>query len=124
MKKILFTDDFNVFSNNAFIAVLEKTKSKRNLLEELNKQLHFPSYFGFNWDALSDCLRDFHWLENKEIVLVHKEIPRLDKSELIKYLKVLIDAANDWKEGESHYFTVVFPNESKPFINTYLAEIQ
>ncbi|NOY97204.1 MAG: hypothetical protein GXO81_12720 [Chlorobi bacterium] len=21
-----------------------------------------PSYFGFNWGALSDCLRDFDWI--------------------------------------------------------------
>ncbi len=28
--------------------------------------------FGFNWGALSDCLRDFDWIEKKEIVLVTK----------------------------------------------------
>ena len=28
------------------------------LLTELAQRLHFPDYFGMNWDAVIDCLRD------------------------------------------------------------------
>ncbi|RUS23551.1 hypothetical protein BC938DRAFT_474966 [Jimgerdemannia flammicorona] len=34
--------------------------SKEDLLGTLAKELEFPSYFGRNWDALVDCLRDYY----------------------------------------------------------------
>ncbi|MFR9164902.1 MAG: barstar family protein [Dysgonomonas sp.] len=33
--------------------------------------MRFPNYFGFNWNALLDCLRDFDWIEEKYIILIH-----------------------------------------------------
>jgi RNAse (barnase) inhibitor barstar len=59
MKKIIYDDNFIDSSSNVFIALLEKTEWKSNLLSELYKKLCFPNYFGFNWDALLDCMRDF-----------------------------------------------------------------
>ncbi|MFA7009521.1 MAG: barstar family protein [Elusimicrobiales bacterium] len=32
-------------------------KDKRGLLAALASALRFPAYFGYNWDALLDCLR-------------------------------------------------------------------
>jgi Barstar (barnase inhibitor) len=32
--------------------------SKSELLTTLAKSLHFPTWFGHNWDALVDCLSD------------------------------------------------------------------
>ncbi|WP_406396075.1 barstar family protein [Streptomyces sp. NBC_00887] len=29
-----------------------------------------PDYFGWNWDALSDCLRDLNWLPADHYVLI------------------------------------------------------
>jgi hypothetical protein len=34
-----------------------KIKTKRDLLTALAAGLKFPAYFGYNWDALLDCLR-------------------------------------------------------------------
>ncbi|MFE2021460.1 barstar family protein [Streptomyces sp. NPDC059499] len=31
--------------------------------------LRLPDYFGWNWDALSDCLRDLNWLRAEHHVL-------------------------------------------------------
>ena len=70
--------------------------------------LLFPAYFGRNWNALYDCLRDFHWTEKKEVLLVHSDLPQLAEAELKTYLEVLRDAAADWKPGESHAFGVIF----------------
>jgi len=39
------------------------TTCKADLLEQAARTLRFPGYFGFNWDALEDCLTDLSWLE-------------------------------------------------------------
>ena len=35
------------------------------LLDSLFESQRFPDYFGFNWNALFDCLGDFSWLEQR-----------------------------------------------------------
>ena len=36
-------------------------QSKADLLRGIAQALRFPAYFGGNWDALVDCLRDMGW---------------------------------------------------------------
>lgn len=37
--------------------------TKRGLFEALQAALQFPDYFGFNWDAVNECLRDLNsWI--------------------------------------------------------------
>lgn len=83
------------------------------LLNILYKVLILPGYFGFNWDALFDCLRDFHWLEQKLIVIAHEDLPALDEEELKIYLEILADSVFDWKPGEGHELEVVLPEAAQ-----------
>jgi RNAse (barnase) inhibitor barstar len=106
-----------------FIVHLSHINSKDQLFTELNDKLMLPEYFGFNWDALSDCLRDFHWIEQKGIVLIHDDVPKIDESTLYTYLKILDKAAQDWKEGEEHYFEIVFSEKAESLVNRYLEKI-
>lgn len=46
------------------------------LFRELEVKLAFP-YFGHNWDALNDCLRDMAWLPAKAYVLRFHRAERL-----------------------------------------------
>jgi RNAse (barnase) inhibitor barstar len=51
-------------------------RSKEKLLGVLSQGLRFPNYFGWNWDALEECLQDLSWLpENAQIVIVHAALP-------------------------------------------------
>jgi hypothetical protein len=58
------------------VRLSERIRRKHELLGLLRKQLRFPGYFGGNWDALHDCLRDLSWLkEVPRVVLLHESWP-------------------------------------------------
>ena len=38
-----------------------KVKDKEGFLEEFAGKMMIPRYFGKNWDALEECLRDLSW---------------------------------------------------------------
>ncbi|MGW3009938.1 barstar family protein [Streptomyces sp. NPDC001219] len=40
------------------------------VLQQFYDGLKLPDYFGWNWDALSDCLRDLKWLRADHYVLI------------------------------------------------------
>jgi Barstar (barnase inhibitor) len=42
----------------------ESMTDQASLFQEFAKVMNFPSYFGKNWDALSDLLTDLSWLED------------------------------------------------------------
>jgi RNAse (barnase) inhibitor barstar len=78
------------------------------LLDSIAAVLFFPAYFGRNWNALYDCLSDFHWTEAKCVFLVHEDLPKLSPQDLRVYLEILKDAAANWKPGEAHELHIVF----------------
>ena len=99
-------------------------RSKIELLETLASAGNFPDYFGGNWDALQDCLRDLSWISNKGVAIAHSDLPLLnDPSECRIYLEILSEVVVDWMDGVQpgsvepspewnyveHEFTVIFP---------------
>src|SRR5690348_10822899 len=61
----------------------------QQLMNALFDTLQLPGYFGFNWDALSDCLRDFHWLNVPRILIIHHDLPLVLQKDRLNYLEVL-----------------------------------
>lgn len=90
------------------------------LLKALYYLLWLPGYFGFNWDALYDCLRDLDWIACKKVVLVHDALPKLSDDDLRTYLEVLRDSALDWGDDENHELEVVFQESDSYKINSLL----
>lgn len=88
----------------------------QQLFDLLYRLLALPGYFGFNWTALSDCVRDFHWIDERDVVVVHDELPGLPSWEVKTYLEVLSDAALGWKPGEAHSLKIVFNDKDRPRI--------
>lgn len=43
--------------------------TKDDLLSQVARVMRFPEYFGHNWDALDECLRDMSWLPATSYVL-------------------------------------------------------
>ena len=124
MKNFIYLKDPNVFVDSVSLVVhLSNIQTEDDLLDKLNIHLIFPSYFGFNYNALYDCLSDFHWLKQYRIIIVHDDMPNLDDQTLKIYTKVLYDAINNWKEGEEHTFDVVFPKQYEQKIESLIARM-
>jgi hypothetical protein len=108
-----------------FIAEIPVGLVSRDLLfDALRKCLQLPSYFGSNWDALSECLRDLSWIKQRRVVLLHREVPRLDPQALVAYLGVLRESVFDWRAGEDHELVVVFPKETQAAITSLCSGIR
>lgn len=70
-----------------------RLQRKRDLLRTLADGLKFPHYFGHNWDAVEECLRDLSWLgAGAHIVLLHEQVPLADSDQLRTYTEILRSA--------------------------------
>ncbi len=121
-----YSNESNTFSGPSTLTVhiREGMVRKAELLEELAAQLRFPWYFGQNWDALDECLQDFHWMDYDRIVLVHHDLPLQDQAtEMRTYLEILRDACDFWAARSRPVFVVVFPPSWKHLIEATLNTI-
>jgi RNAse (barnase) inhibitor barstar len=111
-------------SGSLIVLVPKNITDARQLLVELNKRLSFPGYFGFNWNALSDCMRDFHWVSQRHIFLVHEDLPALSNADLMQYIEVLDESVLSWKTKKNHSLVVVFPESCRRRIEQVADEIE
>lgn len=88
---------------------------KRDLLAVLARGLDFPGYFGWNWDALEECLRDLAWIEHpRRIALVHEALPfQPDWDNRATYLSILKQAVATWGPNQAHELIAVFPERCR-----------
>jgi hypothetical protein len=83
---------------------------KEELLTTLARRLCFPDYFGGNWDAFEECVRDLSWLPVGRVVLTHAYIPLVnDLANARTYLTILCCAVSKLSKSEDHPLSVVFP---------------
>ena len=59
----------------------ERIASKRSFLNACARAMSFPSYFGHNWDALEDSLRDLSWIPAQGHVLLYDHAARFATGE-------------------------------------------
>jgi len=98
-------------------------KSKAALLEALFVVLRFPDYFGGNWDALDECIRDLSWLPKGDVVLHHNDLPMPDDHvSLSTYLVILEDAVDKWRAAGDRELFVVFPPKAEGVVRSLLAD--
>jgi RNAse (barnase) inhibitor barstar len=84
---------------------------KKGFLEQIAKALHFPGYFGHNWDALNDCLTDLGWLATKHgYVLVFENMEHFGASsprEFSQATDVLRSVSEYWKGQGAPFWAFV-----------------
>lgn len=47
----------------------KRCQTDKALFDEISASFQFPPYFGENWNALHDCLRDLGWLKISRIFI-------------------------------------------------------
>ncbi|MFH7595271.1 barstar family protein [Streptomyces racemochromogenes] len=65
--------------------------------------LKLPDYFGWNWDALSDCLRDLNWLPAEHYVLIVEAADEAlagDAAERRLLFRTLLRAGQRWSSTQ------------------------
>ena len=77
---------------------LADCRDKTDLLQRLADALHFPAWFGHNWDALDDALHDLSWLPASGYVLLFEHADTLRdaaEDDFETLLDILADATDD-----------------------------
>lgn len=92
------------------VEIHAEISTEADLFESLAAALTFPEYFGRNWDAVDELLRDLGWLDiSSGIVLVVGNAERLwtTNSHLAGLLvEVWLGAAEEWRIAEVPFHLV------------------
>lgn len=78
--------------------------TKEAILQGIAETWAFPSHFGYNWDALIDCLSDLSWIGGSKFALVIHGASRNEDWAML--LECLQDVADRW--GPDGEFLVYF----------------
>jgi len=108
----------------AVARIPSKIRLKSQLLRILAQQLKFPEYFGHNYDALEECLRDFSWLPGvTKIAVVHTDLPvSQSRGPRAMYLSILAETVAYWNSHSEIQFEVYFPERVRGEIARTLAD--
>ncbi|MEU3425894.1 barstar family protein [Streptomyces gardneri] len=65
-------DEILPASGNVYVARLNGAdmSDEMSTFRQFGELLKFPDYFGWNWNAFYDCLRDLQWLSSDHHVLI------------------------------------------------------
>ena len=74
--------------------------TKSALLDRMAQVLHFPEWFGGNWDALEDCLTQAHGY------LLFHDYQEIAADDLGVLLDVLASSAEFWAEQGKPFFAI------------------
>ncbi len=89
--------------------------TKSGILDLFSNQLQFPSYFGRNWDALWDCIKDLEWLREKNTAVLIKNSSKLkDQQSYTTLIDILRDATPYWRKYGVDFVTIIFNQNKKP----------
>jgi RNAse (barnase) inhibitor barstar len=83
---------------------------KADFLVHISKAMGFPQWFGGNWDALADCLKDLSWLPAKGWIVVlekSKHFGAGHKHEFDKAKALMGEIADYWRAQDKPFWTLI-----------------
>lgn len=89
-----------------FVAAVRggKMAQRQGVFDQFSAAFQFPCYFGENWNAFLDCVRDLGWLRADGFVALVQDANRVlvggDADELGVLLKILEQAGAEWSHAD------------------------
>lgn len=119
-----FVDDLDRIAaeTSGVVEIPAGITNKGQLMQVLVRAVPLPDYFGGNWDALDECLRD-RLLEDGRLpfCLLHRDLPLgQDTQDCRDYLFLLNDTLVWSKKSATCEFTVLFPQEAASAVERIL----
>ena len=103
------------------VNISSSVTTKAELFNAYEVSLGLPEYFGSNWDAFEECVRDLSWVPTKNIVLFHESLPFADHPDMLKtYLSILADVTEKWLKKTEHGIHVYFAKECEATVRKIL----
>ena len=121
MVPFVFTDLPNVPDNALVVSIPSGLENLNSLFDVLRTELGLPDYFGANLDALSEVLRDLHWVDQSCLVLLHSGHTFSDDKLFGIYLSILQECVDDWKRDQEGRLVVIFPASMEERVRSLLA---
>jgi hypothetical protein len=93
-------------ATGTFVGTLRGSRMRRRdgVFDQFGALLQFPSYFGENWNAFLECMRDLDWLRTSGCVLVVFDPVEVladgDAGEFSLLLKRLSQVGECWSEAD------------------------
>jgi RNAse (barnase) inhibitor barstar len=97
-RKIYFQDKIRKFAIRDVPG--DRCFTKQSLLRELARVLEFPPYFGYNWDALEECLLDLaDWMPAEGYILLFLDTDKVltdSEGDFTTLISILKSVAGEW----------------------------
>jgi RNAse (barnase) inhibitor barstar len=83
---------------------------KADFLEHIAKAMGFPQWFGRNWDALADCLKDLSWLPGTGWVVLLEKSKHFGAGhghEFREAMDLMGEIADYWRAQNKPFWTLI-----------------
>jgi hypothetical protein len=103
------TAGFNVYRID-----LGRARKAEDVHRIFGKALHFPEWYGANWDALADCLTDMSWNEADGYLIILQSFSALisnDPAALETLIGLLRDTSEAWKKQRVSFWVLFIGDE-------------
>lgn len=101
-------------NNEKILRIPRNIYDEASIFEFYDKTLNIPENYGKNWDAFFDNLKCLSFINERNVIALHEDIPLYNKNESKRiYIEILFDTVRHWWEFPQHKFYVYFPENCR-----------
>ena len=126
-KNLIFTENVDsvTIPDATFIRMDGSVRNSQELFNDYSAKLHFPDYFGENWEAFNDCLCSLDdWLDESNLILVYEQMPNLERADMAILLEILYSYIIRGDVDLPYQIWCVFPESSRDFCSKIIQEYE